>query len=205
VPHPNSVSFYRYCCHAALLSLSLLLATVLTDSVIYICCDMTGWFLFICCIVFCTLWPKFYHYIDVTSWWGAFPPKNMMRIRVESDNYRSVWNPRLFTLLHTLLGVAPLDNCFSDWAVFPWVFHGITITAACEWAPINTETPMYAEYTPRGPNKPVQRNKNNRLNRNAVHVDIYCARATSDHAWVVFVFTCVWVSFSPFRNKCSHK
>ena len=61
-PHPNSVSFYRWPCHAALLSLSLLLATVLTDSVIYICCDATGCFLLnllTCCIVFfCTFWPN---------------------------------------------------------------------------------------------------------------------------------------------------
>jgi hypothetical protein len=69
VPHPNSVSFCRLSCHAALPSLSLLLATVLTDSVIYICCDATGCFLLTCCIVLLYFLAESYHYIVM----GCFP------------------------------------------------------------------------------------------------------------------------------------
>ena len=69
-PHPNSVSFYRWSCHTALPSLSLLLATVLTDSVIYICCDATGCFLLTCCIFFFLYFlAEFYHY----NLMGSFP------------------------------------------------------------------------------------------------------------------------------------
>jgi hypothetical protein len=122
-PHPNSVSFYRWSCPAALPSLPLLLTTVLTDSVIYICCDATGCFLLTCCIVvFCTLWPN-----SIITVMGCFPPE----IRCETKRTATeVFEIRGFlhcctplpALLCWMAASLTFPDYFLDWAVF----HGMT-------------------------------------------------------------------------------